>query len=345
MCVALPAQAAPLTEFVHGKVTAVVSESESVLPGTEMQVTEQTLTAVLDSGDTVDVYNDRIPLTVGDRFYANKNDISDSPAYIVHDIDRTDALVLLVLLFAAVTAFVGRSIGVRALVSLAVSLVLILYVLVPLLVSGYEPVFVSAVGAAAILAGAMGVTHGVGKDTIAAFLAAMIAVLAALILGEVFVYVAHLTGFSDDVANVLNLSTGNTLNMKGLLLGGLIIGVLGIVDDLAVTQVATVSELRTTNTSLTEAELYSHAMHVGREHLGAVVNTLVLAYAGAALPLLLLFTLSDMPAGLLVNSEVVAVEIVRAAVGGIALTLVIPVATYLGILLKPTVRHTHHHHH
>jgi uncharacterized membrane protein len=342
---ALPAHAVISTEFVHGTVTEVVQSSQSILPGTEIPVTEQTLTATLDSGEVVSVYNDRIPMTVGDRFYASANDISDTPAYIVHDIDRTDTLIFLVFLFAVVTAYIGRAVGVRALVSLVVSLVLILYVLVPLLVSGYEPVFVSAVGAAAILAGAMGITHGVGKDTIAAFLAAMVAVFAALVLGELFVHVAHLTGFSDDVANILNVSTGNTLNMKGLLLGGLIIGVLGIVDDLAVTQVATVSELRTTNASLTDAELYTHAMHVGREHLGAVVNTLVLAYAGAALPLLLLFTLSDMPSGLLINSEVVAVEIVRAAVGGIALTLVIPVATYLGIWLKPTVRRGRHHHH
>lgn len=250
-----------------------------------------------------------------------------------------------VLLFALVTVAVGGMIGFRALMSLVLTIALILYGLVPLLASGYPPVLISLIGAACILGVAMAVTHGVTRTTLAAFSGALLTVLIAIGLAEFFVYAAHLSGFADDAATMVTFALDVELNMQGLLLGALIIGALGIVDDLAVTQVATVGELRRSGVRGTKA-LYAGAMRVGREHLGAVVNTLVLAYAGASLPLLILFTHSPASVSFLLNSEVIAVEIVRAAIGGVALALVIPVATYLAILanVPPEKEGSGHHH-
>lgn len=336
------AQASADTPLVRGTVEAVIDERVEPILGTELESTVQLLRVRLDTGERVEVQNDLTPLGVGDGLYAFPVSKAGGTVYSVHDVDRRGVLALAVLLFAIVTIAVGRLVGVRALVSLAVSVVLILYVLIPLLGSGYPPVLVSAIGAALILAVATAITHGVGRHLVAAYGAALVAVFVAIVLGEMFVYAAHLSGFSDSSAATLSLAVGN-INMQGLLLGALIIGVLGIVDDLAVTQVVTVSELRRSGVSSTK-ELYERAMRIGREHLGAVVNTLVLAYAGASLPLLILFTYAPAPIGLLINSEVIAVEIIRAAVGGVALAVVIPVATYLGILSQsttPTGAHGH----
>lgn len=332
------------TPLVHATVRAVLSERTELIPGTRGEARVQELDVELESGERVVVYNDRVPLSEGDAFYAYKTELAEGPAYTVHDVDRTRYLFLAVLLFAVVTVVVGRMLGVRALVSLTVSLLLILYILIPLLSSGYTPVIVSVFGASLILAVAMALTHGVGRGTLAAYGAALVAICIAIGLGEFFVYAAHLTGFADSSATTVSLSFGGAINMQGLLLGALIIGVLGIVDDLAVTQVATVAELRRAGTT-DRGELYARAMHVGREHLGAVVNTLVLAYAGASLPLLILFSYAPAPTMLLINSEVIAVEIVRAAVGGVALAIVIPVATYLGILadVRTGVHSSHSH--
>lgn len=331
--------------LVRAQVREVLQERVERLPGFNVDTTIQELSATLASGEVVTVINDYVPLSEGDWFYTFPVDQVDGVEYRVHDVDRQQVLFWAVLLFVLVTVGVGGMVGARALFSLVVSIGLILYGLIPLLSSGYSPVLVSAVGAAVILALAMALTHGVTRLTLASYSAALVAVFVALGLGEVFVHAAHLSGFADSAATTVSLTHG-ALNMQGLLLGALIIGVLGIVDDLAVTQAVTVAELRRSGMSASR-ELYARAMRVGREHLGSVVNTLVLAYAGASLPLLILFSYAPAPTMLLINSEVIAVEIVRAAVGGVALALVIPMATYLAILAgvdRTGGAHAPHHH-
>lgn len=340
----LPAVSAAETGIESARVVEIVTEETREIPGTGATALVQELRAELKSGEVISVYNDRVPLAAGDTFFVRAEEMVDGPAYTVHDADRRTALVAAVLVFAGVVVAVGRLVGVRALVSLGVSGVLIMFVLVPLLISGMSPLVTCALGSALILAAAMVITHGWSRGTLAAFGASLVTIIVAIVASDFFVAFAHLTGYTDDASTVLNLSTGHALRMDGLLLGGLIIGVLGIIDDLAVTQVATVAELRAANASLGQGELYRRAMQVGREHLGAVVNTLVFAYAGASLPLLLLFSLSSAETSLLLNSEIIAVEIVRAAVGGAALALVIPLATHFGLWSKsssPTAGHTH----
>jgi len=339
------------TGTVRGVVTKVISDEVRLIPGTETKNVVQDIEAKTDSGDTIRILNDRVPLKVGDGFYATWQETPEGKMYTVKEADRRMVILFSVFLFAAVTIIIGGWVGLRALLSLVASVLVIIYALLPQLAHGAPPILTSTLFAALILAIAMGVTHGLNRTTYAAFGASVITILFAILLGEFFVTAARLSGFTDDASTILNLSTGGTLHMEGLLLGALIIGILGIIDDLAVTQVLTVQELKNANAALSKGQLYTRAMRVGKEHLGAVVNTLVLAYAGAALPLLLLFSLSPSDPIMLLNSEVMAIEIIRSSVGGVALALILPIATSLGIFvvkkgaIEPQNGHHHHHHH
>lgn len=315
----------------RAQVTHVLSEEQVSIPGTDVVTVVQRLRAVTDDGQELFLENDRVVLNVGDHFFGTYLDTENGRIYSVRDPDRRGLLAIAVGLFVLSTVVVGRLTGARSLVSLGFSVAAILFVLLPLLASGVNPLVVALGASMAILAVAMAMTHGISRMTIAAFAASTVTVVGALLVGEFFVRAARIAGFASDEAAILNLTTGGTLNMEGLLLGAIIIGVLGIIDDLTITQGATVSALRTANPSLSARELYRRAMAVGREHLGAVVNTLVLAYAGGALPLLLLFSLSPSSPLTLINSDVMAIEIIRASVGGIALALALPLSTWLSV--------------
>jgi len=177
----------------------------------------------------------------------------------------------------------------------------------------------------------------------------MIAVFLTGLFAVVAVKMTSLSGFSADESMYLNLNTKGTLDFTGLLLGAIIVGVLGVLDDIAVTQAAVVSELYDSNPQMSKGEAYARALRIGREHVGALVNTLVLAYTGASLPILLYFQVSKMSFSSAVNLEIFATEIVRAIVGSIGLILTVPIVTLLAVFYlkgyKSKNPHTHHHHH
>lgn len=159
---------------------------------------------------------------------------------------------------------------------------------------------------------------------------------------------AKLSGFGSDEAVYLNFNTHGSLDFAGLLLGGIIIGTLGVLDDIAITQTAVVRELLHTDGNLTKKDIYRKALNVGREHVGALVNTLALAYTGASLPLVLLLSQSTMPALFLINSEVFATEIIRTVVGSIGLIMTVPITTALAVLYlskSDPIKHSGHAHH
>ena len=175
-------------------------------------------------------------------------------------------------------------------------------------------------------------THGFTRTTYVALGGTILAIFATGILAHVAIVVTRLSGFFSEEAIYLNLNTGGTLDMQGLFLGAVIIGVLGLLDDVAITQVHTVAELRKSGAS--GAQAFTRALRVGREHVSALVNTLALAYTGAALPVLLLFSLSEQSALLLVNREIFAAEIIRTTVGSIGLILTVPLTTWLAVWFK-----------
>ncbi len=336
----------------RGKVVEVIDSETREIPGTETEHLYQTIKVeVLDgpqSGEIITIENDYLELKKGNKFYFNYLvDINGTERYGIINIDRRSSLFLLILIFIAVIIWFGRWQGFRSLLALLGSFFAIFYILLPGLLNGWNPLLTSSLVASGILFVAIFFTHGFNRESAVAYIGTMIAVIITAIFALFAVAITSLSGFTGDESTYLNFGTGGTLDFTGLLLGAIIIGILGVLDDIAVTQAAVVSELYDSNPDMSRKEVYKRALRIGREHVGALVNTLVLAYTGASLPILLYFKLSNMNFDTVVNLEIFATEIVRAIVGSIGLILTVPIVTILAcVYLKGyKSKHSHQHHH
>ncbi|MFI0222394.1 YibE/F family protein [Streptomyces lydicus] len=252
--------------------------------------------------------------------------------YSVSDVDRSLPMWILAAIFALAVVIVGRLRGVLALVALAASFVVLTLFILPAILQGSDPLVVAVVGGSAIMLIALYMCHGLTARTSVAVLGTLASLVLIALLGSVFINWALLTGNTDDTTGLVH-GLYPDIEIRGLLLAGIIIGSLGVLDDVTVTQTAAVWELKEADPSAGWRKLYSAAMRIGRDHIASVVNTLVLAYAGAALPLLLLFSIAQSSVGTVATSEVVAEEIVRTLVGSIGLVASVPLTTLLAALV------------
>ncbi len=248
--------------------------------------------------------------------------------YFIADFRRSTPLIVLTALFIAAVVWFGRLQGVRALVGLALTFLLIVGFMIPALLEGRNPLLVAVVGSLLIMMVTLYLSHGFTEKTTAAVVGTSLALLFTGVLAVVFVGVANITGFASEEARLANVAVGG-LSLRGLLLAGIVLGGLGVLDDVTISQSSTVSQLHRANPTLGFAELTQSALAVGRDHIAATVNTLFLAYAGASLPLLILFSGSPDGLGSVVTSETVAVEIIRTLVGSIGLIAAVPFTTAL----------------
>lgn len=257
--------------------------------------------------------------------------------YNFEDYERTSPLWVLAILFAVTVIVLGRWRGVGALVGLAISIAVLVGFVLPALLDGSSPVVVAIVGASIIAFASLYLAHGFSAATNVALLSTLAALGLTGLLAWVFIEVASLSGLSDE--NALFLDTlGVHLDPRGLLLAGIVIGSLGVLDDVTVTQVSAVSELHRARPDMPFGDLYRSALVIGRDHISSTVNTLFLAYAGAALPLLLLFTEVRQAIATTATRELVAVEIVRTLVGSIGLVASVPIATGLAAAVVTVAR-------
>ncbi|MFF2201058.1 YibE/F family protein [Streptomyces sp. NPDC058145] len=252
--------------------------------------------------------------------------------YSVTDVNRKFPMALLAGIFALAVVVVGRLRGVMALVALAVSFLVLTFFILPAILQGSNPLLVAVVGSSAIMLIALYVCHGLSARTSVAVLGTLASLLLIGVLGSGFIDWAALTGNTDDSTGLIH-GLFPSIDMSGLLLAGVIIGSLGVLDDVTVTQTSAVWELHEANPAMGWRDLYRAGIRIGRDHIASVVNTLVLAYAGAALPLLLLFSIAQSSVGTVANSELVAEEIVRTLVGSIGLVASVPVTTALAALV------------
>jgi uncharacterized membrane protein len=253
--------------------------------------------------------------------------------------------------FILLTVLVGGKQGIRGLLSLGGSLLLIVYVLLPGIAAGYSPLLVSIGAASLIIIVGSYITHGANRTTTAAVLGMIITVVVTGIAAWLSVDLAHLSGYTSEEITYVHYQFNGTIDLVGLLLGGILIGLLGVLYDSAIGQAVAVEELMRAGTQLSGREIFARAMRIGREHIGALVNTLAIAYVGASLPLLLLFSKASASAGYLVNAEVLATEIIRILIGSIGLILAVPVTTLIAVLVlskyglperkEPPHRHSH----
>ncbi|MFF4015589.1 YibE/F family protein [Streptomyces sp. NPDC001843] len=252
--------------------------------------------------------------------------------YSVTDVNRRMPMALLAGIFALAVVVVGRMRGVMALIALAISFLVLDFFIVPAILQGSDPLTVAVVGSSAIMLIALYMCHGLSARTSVAVLGTLISLSLIGVLGKLFIGWAALTGNTDDSTGLIH-GLYPSIDMSGLLLAGVIIGSLGVLDDVTVTQTSAVWELHEANPSMGWRGLYRAGIRIGRDHIASVVNTLVLAYAGAALPLLLLFSIAQSSVGTVANSELVAEEIVRTLVGSIGLVASVPVTTALAALV------------
>lgn len=252
--------------------------------------------------------------------------------YSVTDVNRKLPMVLLAGIFALAVVLVGRLRGLMALIALSVSFLVLTFFILPAILQGSNPLVVAVVGSSAIMLIALYMCHGLSARTSVAVLGTLISLLLIGLLGSLFIGWASLTGNTDDNTGLIH-GLYPDIDMSGLLLAGVIIGSLGVLDDVTVTQTSAVWELHQADPRMGPRALYRAGIRIGRDHIASVVNTLVLAYAGAALPLLLLFSIAQSSVGTVANSELVAEEIVRTLVGSIGLVASVPVTTALAALV------------
>jgi uncharacterized membrane protein len=354
-----PVLLADKEETLLARVVAVIDSEMRNVPNTETQALYQKVTIrFLKDGATgkeITVQDTSFPMKVGDKVYVRHITTSDNMEYYsIMEPYRIPALLyLFAFFFVAVLLFGGKK-GFLSLLALFISFGVIFKILFPQIIHGGNSIILATVGALASLFVVMFLTHGFTRLTTAAFLGCTASVLATVVLASLAVHMTALTGFSDEESVFLNIATKGGLDFVALLVGGIIIGVIGVIDDVAITQASVVHELRHANHNLTARELYIKASAVGKNHMGAVINTLILAYTGASLPLVLLLYVSDTSAIELINREAIATEIVRSCVGSVGLLLAVPLTTIIAIMLMKhetyveeistrVVAHTHHH--
>ncbi len=280
------------------------------------------------------IRSDDYLLEVGDRVMVS---ISKTPDNVVNayfvDFVRIAPILWLTAIFAIAITLISSWKGVRALLSMAFSLYIIIGYIIPHILVGEDPLRVSIIGSIILLAVTLYLTYGWTLKTHAAVISMMLVLLLTGALSALFVVFAKLNGTGDENVMFLMQLMETPVNLRGLLLGGMIIGALGVLDDLVTTQASAVFELHHANPSLGFRGLYNFAMRIGQDHVAATVNTLVLAYAGASLPMLLMFSLGRGDYGYLINFSFITEEVVRTLVGSLGLIAAVPLTTTIAIFL------------
>ncbi|HET9253787.1 MAG TPA: YibE/F family protein [Pseudonocardiaceae bacterium] len=263
--------------------------------------------------------------------YAGGNP-SAAESYQIQDFQRGTSMLWLTALFAAAVLLLGRWRGLASLAALGFSFLVLAVYLFPAILTGANPVIVGVLAASVIMFGVLYLTHGISAQTSSAVLGTVVSLGLIGVLGTAFSAATRLTGLDDDTARLIGV-LGHGIDARGLLLAGMIIGALGVLDDVTVTQTSAVWELRRANSELGVRALYTAALRIGRDHISSAVNTLALAYTGAALPVLLIFSLSGQGFGTMVTTQDIAQEVVRTLVGSIGLVAAVPITTLIAALV------------
>lgn len=345
-----------LRERAKAEVLEVVNEYERDITGTDATATVQEVRAIIQEGEregeVVRFETEVVTLKPGDNIFVDRTVTVGGEEYVTYaDFERRPTLVVVSILFITMLLFFSGWQGVRALLSLGGSIAAIFFLLVPALLAGYDPVLASIVIAGAILAFVLFGTHGIHARTVIAFAGTFGAVCVTGIIATISVHVMRLTGFSSDASVYLNFATNGSLDLSGLLLGSIIIGILGVLDDVSITQASVVQELKGANAELRFLDLYKRAIKVGKDHIGSLVNTLALAYVAVSLPLIMLYAQTNSSLWLTLNQEVVAAELLRIIVGSIGLIMAVPLTTLVAAKywgereVEEGASAGHHHHH
>jgi uncharacterized membrane protein len=330
-------------ETESAKVTSVSAAPCPPPQEGECETVEAAVTSGPDEGTTITLQPFSGPLAPelsdGDEIRVSRSeppaDLEGAelgPAYSFADFERRLPMLLLAVAFAALVIAFGRMRGALSLIGLTASLAIVILFVVPAILEGIAPLPVALIGAMAIMLLTITFAHGVGPKSVAAMLGTTVSLALVALLALTFVELTHLTGLAGEEGALVQLG-GTEISFTGLLLAGMVIGALGVLDDVTVSQASTVIALRAANPELRFGELYRRSIEVGRDHVSATVNTLVLAYVGTSLPVLLIFGSGELSFLNAVNVELIAQEIVATLVGSIGLIAAVPATSALAAAL------------
>lgn len=329
----------PADAYYTGQVTEIVNQ-EYLGTGEDKQIFQDLKIKILsrDAKDN-EIRIDRVGgvnvnggngFKTGDKVVIDKITENGQEIYYVQDIYRIPSLVFITIIFLLVVILFSRWRGLSSILGLAITIAVIIKFVTPQIIAGKNPLVISLIGAFVIALVSLYLAHGFNKRTSVAVLSTFITLGLSTAMAYAFVHLTRLFGNGSEESVYLQFNQTQHINLQGLLLGGIILGALGVLDDITTAQSATVDELKKANPSLTFKQLYSGAASVGQEHISSLINTLFLAYAGVALPLFLLFNINGgTPVWTTLNSEFIAEEIVRTLVGSITLIIAVPITTLL----------------
>lgn len=324
-------------DAINGKVLEVLAERETTLDmgSKDKIIKEQDLSVEIKVGQEkkeIIVLNDYKPVAKGDKIFVSGSLFGDSEFSVVN-ISRTKELFLLLVFFIILVILTSGWKGFYSLVGLLFTFAVIFAFMAPQILKGASPVGVGIISAAIILIPVLYLSYGLNKKSISAFLGIILALLFTGIIANYFISTLQFTGFSSELSVYLDMEAVNTINFIGLLIAGIIIAAVGVLDDVAVIQSSVVFSLASANSNLRGLKLFKEAMYVGKDHISAVVNTLVLAYTGASLPLIILLYLRKMPVDYFVSLEMVAEEIARTLISSSGLLLAVPLTTIIATMM------------
>lgn len=288
---------------------------------------DQEETLVVDS--RADALIDEWELEQGDEVVVVEFDFGDTKDYQLLEIYRASKILWFVALYVLVVLVVARWQGLGSLIGLALSVFVILQITIPMTLNGYDPVLIALIGGFAVLVPSIYFSHGLNTKTSIALIGTSIGLIVTGILAVVAIEVTTLTGFGAEESLYLATSDSADFNMRSILLASMIIGGIGLIDDVTVGQVAVIKEILEENQTIKLQRLYSKAMNVGKDHIASMVNTLFLAYTAASLPLLMLLVDKGASLSDVANIETFAEEIIRTLVASTGLVLTLPITTLI----------------
>lgn len=291
---------------------------------------EKTITSVPNSDINFFDYDNNLLLKEGDEVILMQSTLSGNDTFYLIDRLRIDNAIYLVIAFLIIAVIFSGIKGFSSFLGLCFSLLVLVGFVVPQIMSGKDPLFITLVGSTIIGILSLYLSHGINKKTTIAVVSTFISILVAVILASISISLTDLVGVGEEESLFLVTASSGTIDLRGILLSGIIIGTLGVLDDITTAQAAIVEELKIANKNLTFKKLYNHAINVGKEHIASLINTLVMAYAGSSFPLfILLISITSTPLWVTLSREFMVEEIVRTIVGSISLILAVPITTLI----------------
>ncbi len=314
-----------------GEVIEVIEAKEYEENG--IKVMEEKVTVRLENGKEFENYRYGVSKAfvkykVGDKVIVYEN----GENLFIAEYNRSQGILILFVLFIIVTIAIAKKYGILSLFAMAISFAMIFKVILPNIISGYDPVLVVILASLVIIPVTFYTSHGFSTKTTIAIISTIFALIIAGILSKYFMELTYLNGMDSEESIFIQLGEVGDVNLRGLFLAGMIVSLLGVLDDVTVSQASVVFQLDDVNKKMSFKELYSRAISVGKDHISSMINTLVLVYAGASFPMLLLFVNSSRDFNELINVEYISAEIVRTLVGSIGLVLAIPIVTLFSVL-------------